>query len=96
MKFKIWAILLVTILGAIVTRVQASSTWYVAPGGNDSNDCLSVGTACATINGAISKAADGDTIEVTAGTYSAAVSINKAVTLLGPNAGIAGTSTRNP
>lgn len=94
MKSKIWAILLVVIMGLVVTNAQASDTWFVAPGGNDSNDCLSVGTACATINGAISKAANGDTIQVEAGTYSAAVNINKAVTLLGPNAGTPGTGTR--
>lgn len=94
MKFKSWAFLLVLALAVIVTRAQAATTWHVAPGGSDSNDCLTLGTACATINGAIGKAANGDIIQVAAGTYTAAVTINKEVTLQGPNAGIAGTGAR--
>lgn len=48
----------------------AATTWYVnASTGNDSFDCLSPGTACATIGAAVGKASDGDTIEIAAGTY---------------------------
>ena len=47
----------------------AATTWYVSTGGNDGNDCLTSGTACATIAEAINKALDGDTIEIAAGTY---------------------------
>lgn len=43
--------------------------WYVAPGGSDSNSCLSVGAPCATINGAIGKATAGDTVYVATGIY---------------------------
>jgi Protein of unknown function (DUF1565) len=49
---------------------NAASTWYVAPGGSDSNDCLSAGTPCATINAAIAKASSGDTVFALPGTYS--------------------------
>ena len=35
--------------------VLAAGPWYVAPIGNDSNDCSSPSTPCATINGAIDK-----------------------------------------
>src|SRR5258707_5951541 len=45
------------------------STWYVATTGNDANDCATTSTPCATINGAIGKAASGDTIYVAQGTY---------------------------
>ena len=48
---------------------RAAGPWYVAPGGDDSNDCLSPATPCATINGAIGKASSGDTIFVAVGTY---------------------------
>jgi len=44
--------------------------FYVkAVGGNDANSCLTPALACATINGAIGKAASGDTIRVAIGTY---------------------------
>ena len=39
--------------------VHALGPWYVAPGGNDGNDCLIPVTPCATINAAIAMASDG-------------------------------------
>lgn len=49
------------------------------------------------IQSAINLAIDGDTINVAAGTYAEDVSINKAIILQGPNAGInPNTQTRNP
>ena len=47
-----------------------------------------------SIQAAIVGAADGDTIVVDAGTYTENLTIDKAVTILGANAGIAGTATR--
>ena len=49
--------------------IRAAGPWYVTPGGDDGNDCLSPGAPCATINGAIGKASSGDTIYVATGTY---------------------------
>jgi hypothetical protein len=68
-------------------HAYAQGTWFVAPGGSNSNDCRSPVTACATINGAIWKADSGDTIRVAIGTYhgagDAAVDIDKNLTLSG-------------
>jgi Zn-dependent metalloprotease len=64
-----------------------ATTWYVATTGNDSNSCTATGSPCATINGAIAKAAAGDIINVAIGTYTGSgneiVLINKNITLLG-------------
>ena len=43
--------------------------WYVSPGGNDANNCVTSQTACAHIQTAINKAASGDTIHIEPGTY---------------------------
>lgn len=65
----------------------AAGPWYVAPNGDDGDDCLSPTTPCATINGAIARSSSGDTIYVATGTYtgtgSAVVLLNKDVTLSG-------------
>jgi hypothetical protein len=70
-----------------VTPAYAADVWYVAPGGNDGNSCLSVGSPCATIKAAIGKALDDDTIEVATGIYTdtgtEVVLINKNITLSG-------------
>ena len=64
------AVLALVLLG-IAQRVYASGVWYVKTVGNDSNDCASPATACATINGALAKGGfvAGDTIQVAGGTY---------------------------
>src|SRR5262245_17224871 len=46
-----------------------ATTWYVATTGNDSNSCSATGSPCLTINGAIGKATNGDTIKIAVGTY---------------------------
>lgn len=65
-------------LGLLVTALPASAAgpWFVAPAtaspaGNNANNCLSAAAPCATVTGVLAKAgfADGDTINVAAGTY---------------------------
>jgi len=46
---------------------HAAGPWFVSPAGNDGNDCLSVGTACLTIQAAVNKASPGDIVNVAAG-----------------------------
>jgi hypothetical protein len=46
-----------------------SDTWFVAVAGDDTHDCLAPATPCATIQGAIAKAASGDSIRVRAETF---------------------------
>ena len=66
---------------------RPSGNWYVATIGNDLNDCVTPSTPCATINGAIEKAAGGDTIKVATAIYVGGdievVSIHKDITLSG-------------
>jgi uncharacterized repeat protein (TIGR01451 family) len=67
--------------------VRSAGLWYVAPGGDDSDDCQSPATACGTIDGAIEKSSPGDTIYAATGTYtgtgSTVVSLDRGVTLSG-------------
>jgi uncharacterized Zn-binding protein involved in type VI secretion len=67
--------------------IRASGTWFVAPTGNDTNDCLSAATACKTISAAIGKAADGDTLIIAAGIYTERPGrVSKSLTLMGAGA----------
>lgn len=64
------SLLVALVLASLSFRHAAASTiLYVIKGGYDGYDCLSPATACGTIDGALSKAAAGDTIEVTAETF---------------------------
>ncbi len=72
----------------IITTIQpvlAGESLYVAPAGDDGNDCLAPGDACATIKGALAKS--GDVIKVATGIYTDAgkevVLVARDVTLLG-------------
>jgi uncharacterized repeat protein (TIGR01451 family) len=55
---------------------RAAGNWYVAPAGDDGNTCSGVTHPCGTIQGAVNKAASGDTIYVAAGTYTGNPNIN--------------------
>ena len=91
MKFR--AVFLLFVLGIILTPFvagQAGSTaglCYVAPGGDDGNDCSS-GNACQTINAALTESGCVGTINVASGIYTgtgngAVVSITRSIALSG-------------
>jgi hypothetical protein len=63
--------------------VRAEGIWYVTPGGNDSNNCVTPGTPCATIQAAINKTVSGGSVYVTIGSFTDAVYINRSVSLFG-------------
>ena len=58
------------IISVAFAATAAATDYYVATGGNDGNDGLSVENAFATIDKAITTATASDTIYVSAGTYS--------------------------
>ncbi len=95
-------------VGGVITPANfwlGNILWYVSPSGNDDNTCLSVGAACATINGVLGKPDffAGDTVLVANGTYTGTgdevVLLDKDVTLSGGWNGTfvtqSGTSTIN-
>lgn len=69
------AILFISLLGWLrngrsTQAAPLATTWYVnAATGSDGNSCLSAGSACETIAGAMGKAGIDDIIEIAAGTY---------------------------
>jgi len=90
---KILTILAIVAMMVAITSpggrvAQAGGPWYVAPTGNDANDCLSPATACKTTQAAIGKASSGDTINVAAGMYIERLTINKSLDLRGAQYGV--------
>lgn len=82
--------LLLSLMLAMAAQVRPSlaaplfTTWYVsAATGNDSNDCLSLGTACLTVAEAASRAGAGDTIQIAPGSYDENLDISLILTLTG-------------
>ena len=76
-------VLCLTLAGIFVVRyVNAASTLYVNPDGV----CGGNFPCFTTIQAAINAASPGDTIQVAAATYAEQINVNKALTLLGPNA----------
>ena len=67
--------------------------YYVSKIGNDSTGDGSIGNPYATISRAITRAVNGDVIEVAAGTYETNFDVDKAVTINGVNAGKQGISS---
>lgn len=72
------------LLRSVDTAVAGGTTWYVnATAVDDSDTCTSPVTPCATVSGALGKAASGDTIYIASGTYDEAINISQSVTLIG-------------
>lgn len=74
-------------LGGSVANA-AAKTLYADASISSSGDCLTVATACKTIQEAINKATSGDKIRISAGTYVESLNLNNAVKLECANAGI--------
>jgi subtilisin-like proprotein convertase family protein len=65
----------------------AVTSWYVAPGGSDSNSCTTALRPCEHIQAAINRAFSGDTINIAAGTYFEPLTIlDRSLTLQGQSA----------
>src|SRR3954464_11966263 len=77
------AILAANLVAAPVPVAHAAMQWYVLPSGNDANNCQAPTSACATIAGALSKAAPGDTINIAPGIYVETLTIGKSIALTG-------------
>lgn len=65
---------------------SAEATLYVGPGGSDSGTCRSVASPCATLLGALAKAAPGDTIRIASGQYTTSATLTQDVTIVGAGA----------
>lgn len=79
-------LLLVGFMFAHVGHAAGSVTWYVAPTGNDGNDCLSAITACKTVGGAVAKAGGEDRVIVATGVYAEHLILDKSLTITGAGA----------
>ncbi len=67
---------------------------YVSAAGTDAGDCSTSAAPCLTIGYAVGQAVAGNTVYVAAGAYPELVSVTKALSFRGANAGIAGSGTR--
>lgn len=80
MRLKSFIFSLTFLLGFCAVFLNAQSSFaaifYVSTTGNDGNDCATDLTPCLTIQGAIGKAANSDTINIAAGTYANASIVN--------------------
>jgi uncharacterized repeat protein (TIGR01451 family) len=93
-NFKFPFVLIMAILagfGALFSAsvwARAAGSWYVTSSGDDTQDCSTAATPCATINAAIGKALAGDTIYIATGIYTSSngsevVLLDKSVDLSG-------------
>lgn len=73
--------------------VPLQQTRYVDDSGSDAlNLCTDTASPCRTIQWAVDRAFDGDTIEVRAGTYAETVLVDKAIIVNGNRAGVTATT----
>jgi LPXTG-motif cell wall-anchored protein len=86
--------LITSALPVLALEAQPANAGVVQPESlTELTVCLS-GCTHTTIQAAVTAASPGDIVNVGAGTYSESVTINKQLTLRGPNAGVAGYGTR--
>jgi hypothetical protein len=88
--FGLCVILLLSQMQAIVVTQAAPlvTTWYVnAATGSDTNTCQSTGDACLSIGEAVSRAENGDTVQIAAGVYAESLDISLELTLVGAGSG---------
>lgn len=81
----------VIVCGLIAATSVTANTVYVSTTGNDANAGFGPGSPRLTITEAINDASAGDTIMVLAGTYNAAINVNKLVKIIGAGSSPAGT-----
>ena len=79
------------LLLASCTPLPPTHDYYVSTGGNDANDCLSVGHACLTVAAAVTKATASSWIHIGPGTFPAHIDLRKWLTISG--AGLTGPGT---
>src|SRR5258706_11633090 len=76
-------------LASALLATPALADRYIALGGSDAaNDCSNVATPCATVATAITAAVAGEVVHVGAGSFAGALTIDKALTLSGAQAGV--------
>jgi hypothetical protein len=64
----------------------ASAIWYVAPDGDDTDDCRTPTSACKTISATVTKAGAGDQIIAATGRYTEHLALEKSLTITGAGA----------
>ncbi len=84
---KVKTLMRFAVLILFAPAVLASTTWYVnGASGSDSDNCLSAQAACKTIGHAISLAESGDTVMVSAATYTEVLRVSRNLNLIGAGA----------
>ncbi len=82
-KFVLKLILSIALFFILAFSSFGGTTYYVSSSGNDGLGGLSWTDAKATIGAAITSASNGDIIEIGAGTFSNAITVNKRLTIIG-------------
>lgn len=71
---SMWGVVLLFALGLASTA--SAAVLFVDPAGDDTNNCLTPGTACETIQEGVNRAEDGDVVSVAPGTYEEVVFVD--------------------